>query len=261
MASIHPTAIIGEDVQLGEGVSVGPYAVIEDHVKIGENSSVGAHAVIHSYVSMGRENRIYSFCDIGGEPQDIKFEKKESWVEMGDRNLIREYATIHRSSNEGGKTVLGNDNFLMGHAHIGHDCTVGDQVVMVNFTALGGYVTVEDRAFISASCLVHQFCKVGTLAMLGGASRITQDVLPYTLVSGYPPRVFGLNIVGLRRAGFERETRSVLKDALTVIRKSPSREEMLKALGELGPEKCPELAHMIAFINRSERGLLLKENG
>ncbi|HOO59593.1 MAG TPA: acyl-ACP--UDP-N-acetylglucosamine O-acyltransferase [Candidatus Mcinerneyibacteriales bacterium] len=261
MASIHPTAIIGEDVQLGVGVFVGPYAVIEDHVKIGDGCSVGAHALIHSYVSMGRENKIYPFCDIGGEPQDIKFENKESWVVMGDRNLIREYATIHRSSNAGGKTVLGNDNFLMGHAHIGHDCQVGDHVVMVNFTALGGYVTVEDRAFISASCLVHQFCKIGTLVMLGGASHITQDVIPYTLVGGYPPRIFGLNIVGLRRAGFDRETRSTLKEALSVIRKSSSREEMLKTLEGLGPEKCPELAHLIAFINKSERGLLLKENG
>ncbi|HDS02249.1 MAG TPA: acyl-ACP--UDP-N-acetylglucosamine O-acyltransferase [Firmicutes bacterium] len=260
MAAIHPTALIGNDVDLAPDVIVGPYAIIEDHVKIGAGSSVGAHAVIHSYVSMGEGNRIYPFTDIGGEPQDIKFEKKESWVQMGDRNIIREYATIHRSSNAGGKTVLGDDNFLMGHAHIGHDCRVGNQVVLVNFAALGGYVTIEDRAFISASCLLHQFVKIGRLAMLGGGCRVRQDVLPFTLISDGDARLYGLNIVGLRRAGFDKETRSLLKEALSVIRKSGSREEMLAGLGALGPDKSPELAHMVDFIKKSERGLLLKAN-
>jgi UDP-N-acetylglucosamine acyltransferase len=197
---IHPTAIIEEDVVLGEGCRIGAYAVIKRYTRMGARNQVCEHAVI------------------GGEPQDVKFKADTvSGVEIGDDNVLREYVTIHRGSRPSAVTRIGSGCMLMVGAHVGHDCVVGDQVVLVNNAALAGEVSVGDRAFISASVGVHQFCRVGRSAMIGGLAKVVQDALPFCITDGNPARARGLNLVGLRRAGFSAADIAALKDAYRLL--------------------------------------------
>jgi UDP-N-acetylglucosamine acyltransferase len=197
---IHPTAIIEEDVVLGEGCRIGAYAVIKRYTRMGARNQVCEHAVI------------------GGEPQDLKFKADTvSGVEIGDDNVLREYVTIHRGSRPGSVTRIGSGCMLMVGVHIAHDCSVGDQVVMVNNAGLSGEVSVGERAFISGLTGVHQFCRVGRNAMIGGLAKVTQDVLPFCITDGNPARARGLNLVGLRRAGFKAADIAALKDAYRLL--------------------------------------------
>ncbi len=259
-SAIHKTAIVGDNVKIGRGVTIGPYAIIEDHVIIGDDCVIGPRATIHNYVEMGKGNRISGFADVGGDAQDVKFTGFESWLRLGDGNTVREFVTLHRSSRENGATLIGDRNFFMAYTHVAHDCVIGSDVTVVNYAALSGHVEVEDHAFISGAALVHQFVKIGRYTMIGGASRVTQDVIPYTLVNGAPPALYGLNIVGLRRAGFDRDVRGRMKEALSVIMKSGGREELLSGLKEIAGDDCPQITHIIDFIGRSERGLVIKRH-
>ncbi|PYS76850.1 MAG: acyl-[acyl-carrier-protein]--UDP-N-acetylglucosamine O-acyltransferase [Acidobacteria bacterium] len=248
----HPTAVVSPKASVARGVRVGPYAVIEDEVRIGEGCEIGAHAVVKRFTSLGRRNRVYEHATLGGEPQDVKFKGERSALVIGDDNLIREYVTIHRASGEGEATRVGSRNFLMVGVHVAHNCEVGDDNVFANGAALAGHVVVEDHVFLSSNVGAHQFVRFGRYAMAGGKSKIVQDVLPFFTTDGNPPRVRGLNAIGLRRGGFSQESRAALKRAHQILFRArlPLRRA-LEALDEMGDEN---VSHLARFIRASRRG-------
>ena len=249
---IHSTAVVNPKSRLADDVRVGPYAVIESEVEIGEGCEVGAHAVIKRFTSLGRRNRVFEHAVLGGEPQDVKFKHEESQLQLGDDNLIREFCTLHRASGEGETTRIGSRNFFMVGVHVAHNCVVGDDNVFANGAALAGHITVEDHVFLSNNVGAHQFVRMGRYAMVGGKSKIVQDVLPFFITDGNPPRVRGLNIVGLMRAGFSVEARRALKNAFRLLfRSGTPLEEVLK---ELDKSDDQNVAHLTGFIRGSKRG-------
>ncbi len=251
-ALIHPTALVDPGVVLGSDVAIGPFAIVEPDVTIGDGCRIGAHAVIRRYTTLGPRCRVAEHVTLGGEPQDVSFTDQVSYLEIGADNLIREGVTIHRATTAGGSTRIGNGNFLMVNCHIAHDCQVGDRVIIANGALLAGHVAVADRAFISGNVVIHQFTRVGTLAMVGGLARISQDCLPYMITEGSPARARGLNLVGLRRAGFTAETLGALKQAFrTLFRAGLSLREALAAV-EAAP--CAEVKTLAAFVRSSKRG-------
>ena len=204
--SVHPTAVVDPAAQLGTGVVIGPYAVIGGEVEIGDGCRIGPHVVIDGRVRMGIGNRIFPGACIGLEPQDLKYNGAPTEVVMGDGNAIRECVTINRATHEGEQTRLGSGNLLMAYSHLGHNCHLGDRIVIANGVAVAGHVVIGDRAVIGGVLGIHQFVHIGSLAMVGGMSRIDRDVPPFTMVEGHPGRVRGLNKIGLRRSGLaERE--------------------------------------------------------
>ena len=250
--SIHPTAIVSPRAELASDVSVGPYVVIEDDVIIGEGCEIASHAVIKQYTTLGRGNRVFEHAVLGGLPQDVKFKGEPSRLRIGDDNLIREGATLHRASGAGAETLVGSRNFLMIGVHIAHNCSIGDDNIFANEVALAGHITVEDHVFLSNGVGCHQFVRIGRYAMVGGKSKIVQDVLPFFTTDGNPPRVRGLNSVGLRRAGFSGAARAALKSAYrTLFREHLTLEEALAQMAEL---KDRHVEHLIAFIGESRRG-------
>ncbi|HEV2763939.1 MAG TPA: acyl-ACP--UDP-N-acetylglucosamine O-acyltransferase, partial [Pyrinomonadaceae bacterium] len=184
--SIHPTAVVGPRAELAPDVSVGPYAVIEDDVRVGEGCEIGAHAVVKRFTTLGARNRVFEYACLGGEPQDVKFGGERSGLVVGDDNLIREYVTIHRASGEGALTRVGSRNFLMVGVHVAHNCEVGDDNIFANGAALAGHIVVEDHVFLSNNVGCHQFVRLGRYAMVGGKSKIVQDVLPFFTTDGNP---------------------------------------------------------------------------
>lgn len=250
--NIHPTAIVSPHAELGPGARVGPYAVIEEESVIGPDCEIGAHAVIKRYTVLGRGNRVFEHAVLGGEPQDVKFKGETSRLQIGDDNLIREYVTIHRASGEGETTLVGSRNFLMIGVHIAHNCTVGDDNIFANGAALAGHIMVEDHVFLSNNVGCHQFARLGRYAMVGGKSKIVQDVLPFFTTDGNPARVRGLNTVGLRRAGFSSEARRALKMAYQLLfRSGLPLDEALSLMARIEDEN---LNHLIEFIKGSARG-------
>lgn len=250
--SIHPTAIVSPRARIAQDARIGPYAVVEDDVVVGEGCEIAAHAVIKRFTQLGRDNRIYEHAVLGGEPQDVKFRNEETRLVIGDRNLIREYVTIHRASGEGETTLVGSRNFLMIGVHIAHNCVVGDDNILANGAALAGHITVEDHVFLSNNVGCHQFVRLGRYAMVGGKSKIVQDVLPFFTTDGNPPRVRGLNAVGLRRAGFSSEARQALKAAYQLLFRSGL--PLADALNEMARLGDTHVNHLIDFIRNSPRG-------
>jgi len=250
--SIHATAVISPLAELSNGVSVGPYAVIEDHVVIGEDCEIAAHAVIKRFTTLGRRNRVFEHAVLGGEPQDVKFEGEPSRLNIGDDNLIREFTTLHRASGEGKTTNIGDRNFLMVGVHVAHNCRIGDDNIFANGAALAGHITVEDHVFLSNTVGAHQFVRMGRYAMVGGKSKIVQDVLPYFVTDGNPARVRGVNSIGLRRAGFTAETKRALRAAYQKLFRSGL--PLSEALIEMDQWQDENVAHLVSFIRGSERG-------
>lgn len=249
---VHPTAVISPNAEIAADVSVGPYAVVEDEVIIGEGCEIAAHAVVKRFTIMGARNRVFEHATLGGEPQDVKFRGETSSLVIGDDNLIREYVTIHRASGEGGETRVGSRNFLMVGVHVAHNCEVGDDNIFANGAALAGHIRVEDHAFLSNNVGCHQFVRIGRYAMVGGKSKIVQDVLPFFTTDGNPPRARGLNAVGLRRAGFTTESRVALKRAYRFLfRDALPLEAALVEMEATGDE---HVLHLARFIRGSRRG-------
>jgi UDP-N-acetylglucosamine acyltransferase len=252
LKNIHPTAIVSPSAQVAPDARIGPYAVIEEEVKIGAGCEIGSHAVIKRFTSLGVRNRVFEHATLGGEPQDVKFKGERSSLVIGDDNLIRESVTIHRASGEGEVTRVGSRNFLMIGVHIAHNCTVGDDNIFANGAALAGHITVEDHVFLSNDAGAHQFVRFGRYAMVGGKSKIVQDVPPFFITDGNPPRVRGLNSVGLRRAGFTPESRRALKHAYHLLFRSALPLEA--ALGEMEKSGDDNVLHLVEFIKGSRRG-------
>ncbi len=250
--SIHPTAIVHERAQISRDARIGAYAVIEEDVVIGAGCEIGAHAIIKRYTVLGQRNRVFEHAVLGGEPQDVKFKGETSRLSIGDDNLIRESVTIHRASGEGETTRIGSRNFLMIGTHIAHNCEIGDDNIFANGAALAGHITVEDHVFLSSNVGAHQFVRFGRYAMVGGKSKIVQDVLPFFITDGNPPRVRGLNTVGLRRAGFTADERRALRHAYQILFRS--RVPLADALCELVRLNDANVNHLINFVRASKRG-------
>ena len=207
---IHPTAIVHPQAKLDATVHVGPYAVIDEGVEIGADCVVGPHAYLTGMTEIGAGNQFHAGCVIGDAPQDLKYKNEPTRLRIGDQNVFREHVTIHRSTKPDAETVIGSHNFFMANSHVAHNCAFGNHVILANGALLGGHVVVQDRAFISGNCLVHQFCRVGTLALMQGGAAISKDLPPFTNARGYNG-ICGLNVIGLRRGGFTAEQRLELK--------------------------------------------------
>ncbi len=253
---IHATAIVHPGARIAPGVEIGPYAVIGEHVSLGEGTTVGPHAVIEGWTEIGRDNRIFQFASVGAAPQDLKFHGEKSFLRIGDRNMVREFVTLHRGTESGGgETVIGNDNLFMAYSHVAHDCIVGNRVILANGATLAGHVQVDDFAILGGLSAVHQFTRVGAHVMVSGGSMVAQDIPPYTIAQGDRAKTVGLNLVGLKRRGFSEEVLRALKQAYKIIFRSGLRQE--EALQKIAEEVThgPELAVFVDFIRNSQRGV------
>ena len=253
--NIHPSAVVSENARLGENVTIGPYCVIGDEVEIGDGSIIGPHAVIEKWTSLGKECRVYQFASVGAAPQDLKFKGERSFTIIGDRTTIREGATIHRATGEDNETRIGNDCLLMAYIHVAHNCTLGNHVIMSNLASCAGHAIVEDRVVIGGMAGVHQFVKIGRNAMVGGMSKLVQDVVPYTIVDGHPAKVVGLNNVGISRAGIPLESRRLIKKAYKILYRSGLSLPEAIAVIEQEVDSCEEVEHFLRFLRNAERGI------
>lgn len=249
---IHSSALVSSGARLGNNNTIGAHVVIEDNVQVGENNTLMTGVVLKAGTRLGDNNTIHEYTVLGGLPQDIHFNPDTpSYLDIGDRNTLREYVTINRASQEDAATRVGSDNYLMTHAHVGHDSELGNQNIVANGGSLAGFVKVANRAFISGGVVIHQFTKVGNLAMVGGNAKITRDVLPYMITDGVPARARGLNLVGLKRAGFGRDDISTLKQAYRLIHRSSSTQaDIITGLQNMNSPLGNELAEFIADSRR-----------
>ncbi|MBI5657702.1 MAG: acyl-ACP--UDP-N-acetylglucosamine O-acyltransferase [Geobacter sp.] len=256
---IHPTAIVHPGAELAADVEVGPYAVIGEHVKIGRGTRIGAHAVIDGWTTIGEENQIFQMAAVGAAPQDLKYKGEETLVIIGDRNVIREFATIHRGTMSGRRqTVVGSGNMLMAYSHVAHDCILGDGIVMANATALAGHVTVDNFAILGGLVAIHQFVRIGGYVMIGGGTMVGHDIPPFTIAATCDKRdasLRGLNLIGLKRRGFSPELITDLKRAYRIL--AFSKLKLPEALAKMKSDlrQSPELSYFIEFIEKSERGI------
>lgn len=249
----HPAALVSPKASLASGVAIGPFTVVEDDVEIGAGSRIGAQVVLKSGLRLGERVTVHEGAVLGGPPQDTKFSDVPSYVVVGDDTVIREFATIHRSSHENGVTRVGCGCLLMAYGHIAHDCDIGDGAIIASSTALAGHIHVGRRAFVSGGVVVHQFCRIGELAMVGGGSKVTLDVPPFVTVDGAPARAAGLNRVGLRRNGVAEEDVRALKLAYRMLyREKRPLSEALQLLDEMDNEL---VAGLVEFIRASKRGV------
>lgn len=252
MQNIHNYAVVHPDAVIGEGCEIGPFAVIEKDVVLGKNCIVAPHAVIKEYVTMGDNNVVGESALIGGKPQDVKFTNKKSYVKIGNNNTFREFVTVHIGTEEESSTVIGDNNFLMGYVHIAHNCRLSNNIIIANYTAFSGHVNVGDYAFISGGTLVHQFVNIGQSVMVGGGTKLRMDALPFFMINGDPPGLFGLNLVGLRRRGFSREQISILKEANRILFYSGHLID--DAINKLKTLEDKNVDHLVEFIQHSKRG-------
>ena len=255
MLKIDKLAVVTPGAELGQDVEIGPYAVVGPDAVIGDRTVISPHAVIEGRVVLGTDCQIGVGAVIGGLPQDVKYRGERSYVRIGNANVFREYVTIHRATGEEKATTIGDNNMIMAYGHVGHNCSIGNGVMMANMVNLGGHVQVEDKAVIGGLTGVHQFVRIGTICMVGGASRVIQDIPPYMLVDGRPTKVYGLNSIGMRRGGVASEVRLELKRAYKLLFRSNN--NLTQALAEIEASINPsqELDHLIDFLKTMGRGI------
>jgi UDP-N-acetylglucosamine acyltransferase len=254
---IHPTAVISPGAQLGHDCAIGPYAIIGDQVTLGSRVRIDGHCVIDGRTRIGDESHVFPFVSIGLPPQDLKFAGEQSATEIGCRTRIREFVTVHRgTSGGGGITRVGDDCFLMAQAHVAHDCLIGNNVIMANAATLAGHVLVEDGANIGAYSGVHQFCRVGREAYIGGYSVVVKDALPFALTVGNHAKCYGLNKVGMRRRGYSRETLDTLHHAFYLL--LSAKLNTSQAIERIREEitNAPEVDELVQFVETSQRGVV-----
>ncbi len=254
--SIHPTAIVHPKAKIAGGVEIGPYSVIGEHVTIGADTKIEAHVLIEGWTTIGERNHIFPFSSIGTAPQDIGYRNEETYLIIGDDNVIRECATVHRATTkEDRKTTIGNKNFLMAYSHVAHDCKLGHNIIMANSVALGGHIVIGDHAILGGIVAVHQFARIGSYAIIGGQSAVTLDIPPYVSAAGNRAQLYGLNLVGLKRKGFSDQTIATLKKAYKIVFRSglTQDEAVLKAMGEFPDSR--EVQALVDFIKSSKRGI------
>jgi len=256
---IHPTAIVHPQAKLDPTVRVGPYAVIDEGVELGARCVVGPHVYLTGLTAVGAHNLFHAGCVIGDAPQDMKYQGEPTRLRIGDHNVFHEHVTIHRSTKTDEETVVGSHNFLMANCHIGHNSRLGDHIIIANGVLLGGYVMVQDRAFLSGNCLVHQFCRVGTLALMQGGSAISKDLPSFTIARG-DNGLCGLNVVGLRRAGFTAAQRLELKRLYHALFRTGKN---LRAALEAAQSEftSPTAKILLDFITQARRGVCVDRGG
>ena len=253
---IHETAIVHPKAQIGEDVEVGAFSVIRENVTIGSGTKIGPHVVIDPYVDIGADCRIFQYAAIGAEPQALKFSGEETYVKIGRANIIREFVTIHRGTEEGGGvTEVGDENLIMAYSHIAHDCRLGKHIVLSNNATLGGHIIIGDNATVGGLVAIHQFVRVGNYAFIGGKSAVVKDIPPYMIAAGDRATLHGLNLVGLKRQGFTRDTLKMLKKAYRLIFRIglTQNEAIERVAAEV--EQIPEVVNLLEFIKSSERGI------
>lgn len=253
---IHPTAIIHPGARLGSDLSIGAYAVIGADVAIGDSYEIGHHAVLEGPARLGHDNRIFPHACVGLAPQDVGYRGEPTRLEIGERNVIREFATVHRgSTKEQWVTRIGSDNFFMVSSHVAHDCSIGDHVILANAATLAGHVTVGDYVNIAGLCAVHQFVRIGAYAMLGGGTMAPLDIPPFMMASGNHARLYGLNLRGLQRHDFSAEDLRQLKRAYQLLLRSELRLEEALAAVEAAGLDSPQVAYLLEFMRTSRRGV------
>jgi len=254
---IDPRAVVDPSAKIGKDVVVEAYAWIGAGVELGEGCWVGPHAVIKGPTKIGRDNKVFQFSSIGEEPQDKKFAGEQTWLEIGDRNLFREYSTVNRGTMQGGGvTRIGNDNWIMTGVHIAHDCLVGNNTIFSNNASLAGHVSVADHAILGGFTLVHQFCAIGAYCFTAMGSVIPKDVPPYVLVSGHMAKPYGLNVEGLKRHDYSTATIRELRRAYKMLYKSGLSLQDALAEMKTSAQQCPEVANFLEFIESSSRGII-----
>ncbi len=253
--TVHPTAIVDAHAELGDGVEIGPWVLIGPQVSVGDRCRIGPRARLQCNVRLASDVRVGDGAVLGGDPQDLKFRGEETWVEVGPETIIREYSTVNRGTGATRRTVIGARCFIMTYVHIAHDCHLGDEVVIANATQLAGHVTIHDKAVLSGLNAIHQFVTIGTYAFVGGGSRVNQDIPPYVKAVGNPMELYGLNSIGLQRAGFPGETVAALKRAYRLFFNSDLNlsQALERARNDLPP--MPEVERFLAFVESSERGV------
>jgi len=249
MTKIHPTAVIDKKAKLASDVEVGPYAVIGPDVRIGAGTKIGSHCVIDRLTSIGENCTIFPHAVLGAITQDLKFKGKKSFVKIGNGNVIREFVTVNRGTKEGSVTSIGDNNLIMAYVHIAHDCVVGNKAVIANAATMAGYVTVEDKVIIGGLVGIHQFVHIGTMAIIGGCSKVVKHIPPYAMADGHPIKVYGLNIIGLRRAGASKLCKVNLRRAYKIIFNSGL--SLPHALREIKSTIPPskEIRNLTLFLN------------
>ena len=254
--SIHPTAIVHPNARIAEGVEIGPYSVIGENVSIGKGTKVASHVLIEGWTTIGERNRIFSFSSIGTPPQDIGYRNEETYLVIGNDNVIRECATVHRATTKADRrTEIGNGNYLMAYSHVAHDCKLRNNIIMANSAGLAGHIVIEDHAILGGIVGVHQHVRIGAYAMIGGQSAIVQDIPPYVSAAGNRAQLYGLNTIGLKRRGFSDETINHLKKAYKIIfRSGMTIEEAINKVVEEFPDSR-EVNYFVDFMRHSKRGV------
>ena len=253
--TVHATAIVSAEARLADGVEIGPYAVVGPDVAIGEGTSVGALATIEGPAVIGRENRIFPHAVLGFEPQDLKYHGERTRLTVGDRNVFREFSTVHRGTSTGrGETVIGDGNYIMACSHVAHDCRIGSFTVLANSASLAGHVEVGDHVVLSAFSGAHQFIRIGNYAFVGAYSALRQDVLPFCRTEGSDAKTYGLNVVGLKRNGFSEERLKALERTYRLLIKSKlnTTQALQRIEEELAGQE--DVAYLVRFIKESKRG-------
>ncbi|MDP8253783.1 MAG: acyl-ACP--UDP-N-acetylglucosamine O-acyltransferase [Candidatus Kaelpia aquatica] len=251
---IHPTVIINSGSKIASDVEIGPYTVIGGDVEIASGTKIASFCTISGYTKIGKNNSIFSNAVLGSIPQDLKYKGEKSYLIIGDGNKIREFTTMNPGTGEGGRTEIGNNNLIMAYAHIAHDCIVGNNVIIANVGTLAGHVEIEDGAILGGLAAIHQFVKVGRLAIIGGGSKVTQDIPPFSMCDGHPAKVRGLNLEGLKRAGYSAEDRMILKKAFKVL--FLSKHPLSNAMEIVSKEyKNKEIDSLLNFMAKSKRGI------
>lgn len=253
---IHPTAVVHPNAKLDQGVEIGPYSIIGENVKIGKNTIVGPHVVIDGWTEIGEENKIFQFASIGMVSQDLKYKGEVAYLKIGNKNTIREYVTMHiGTEGGGGLTKIGDNNLFMVGAHIAHDCIVGNGNILANLATLAGHIIIEDNAIVGGVVAIHQFCRIGQMAIIGGCSKIVQDVPPYMMADGNPLEIRGINLVGLKRRNITAEAIHNLKEAYRIIyRSNLNTSQAMEKLKNEFPES-PEIKQIVTFVEGSSRGI------
>ena len=254
-SEIHPTAIVHRNARIGGGCRIGPYCVIGEHVALGENCRLHSHVVIDGHTTLGSGNKIFPFASIGLNSQDLKWKGGVTYTTIGNDNTFREYVTINSATAEGKSTIVGNQNHILAYSHIAHDTCLANGIVMSNVATLAGHVTVEDCAIIGGLAAVHQFCRIGKMSIIGGCSKVVQDVPPFMMADGNPAQTRTVNKVGMDRNGISEEAQTALKQAFKLL----FREQLTisNALVRIEAElpSLPEIQHLIQFVRASERGI------
>jgi len=255
-AQIHPTAIIDPQAEISAGCVIGPYCMVGPHVLLGQDSWLQHHVTLAGPLTAGARNKFYAYCSIGQQTQDLKYQGEPTYLEIGDENTFREFVTVNRSTTADGKTRIGHRGNYLAYSHIGHDCSVGDEVVFSNNGTLAGHVQVGDHAIMGGLTAVHQFCRLGPYAITGGCSKIVQDVPPFMIADGNPAKVRGINVVGLERSGFSAETIKAIKEAFRLIYRSKyNTRQAIEAIQQELPMSA-EISQIVEFIQKSERGII-----